>query len=111
MGAVILALLLVGVGLLLTHVWDTWTHTDGFLDRWFLAHRVMTWNRVTFVGSSLAQTTTAGAVAAVAFFALRVWLRRWYESLVLVVALGGEVLIFLTVTAIVHRPRPPMCRV
>ena len=109
-GALVLALLLVGVGLLLTHVWDTWTHTDGFLDRWFLSHRVVTWNRVTFVGSSLAQTTSAGAVALVAFFALRVWLRRWYESFVLVVALGGEVLIFLTVTAIVHRPRPSVPR-
>ena len=109
-GAVVLGALLVGAGLLITHVPDSWTHTDGAFDRWFLAHRVSVWNRITWVGSQLAQTTTAAAVAAVAFFALRIWLRRWYESIVLVIALGGEVLIFLTVTAIVHRPRPPVPR-
>ena len=109
-GAVVLGALLIGAGLLLTHVSDSWTHTDGSLDRWFVAHRMSTWNRVTWVGSHMAQTTTAAAVALVAFFALRIWLRRWYESIVLVIALGGEVLIFLTVTAIVHRPRPPVPR-
>ena len=109
-GALLLAALLVGAGLLLTHVSDSWTQTDGALDRWFVAHRVGTWNAVTLVGSNMARTTTAAAVAVVAFFALRVWLRRWYESWVLVVALGGEVLIFLTVTAIVQRPRPDVPR-
>ena len=74
LGAVVLAVLLVGAGLLLTHASDSWTHADGALDRWFVAHRMNTWNRITFVGSDMAKTTTAAAVAAVAFFALRVWL-------------------------------------
>ena len=110
LGAVVLGALLVAVGLILTRVLDSWTHADGVLERWFVSHRVETWNTITAVGSDLAKTATAAGVAAVAFFVLRLWLRRWHESLVLAIALGGEVLIFLTVAFIVHRPRPPVFR-
>ena len=109
-GAVILGACLVAAGLLITHASSWWPRTDGGIDRWFVRHRAHDWNDTTFVGSNLAQTQTAIAVAVVAFFALRVWLGRWYESFVLVVALAGEVVIFLTVVAIVHRPRPPVAR-
>ena len=110
LGAVVLALALIGIGLLLTRVLESLTHTDGVLERWFVSHRTDTLNAITAVGSDLAKTSTAAAVAAVAFFALRIWLRRWHESLVLAIALGGEVLIFLIVAAVVHRPRPPVFR-
>ncbi len=73
-------------------------------------HRGETWNDITLVGSDLAKTVTAVAVASVTVIVLRVWLRRWHESLVLIVALLGEVLIFVTVAFIVHRPRPPVFR-
>jgi len=109
LGAMVLGAVLVGIGLVLTHL-GSWSRTDGGPDRWFAGHRSTGWNDATAVGSNLAQTQTAVAVAFVAFFALRLWLGRWYESLVLVLALGGEVVIFLAVAAIVHRPRPPVAR-
>ena len=110
LGAVVLGVLLVAAGLVLTRLLYSWTHAEGLLERWLLAHRTRAWNDITLVASDLAKTATAVAVAAVAFFVLRVWLRRWHESLVLVIALAGEVLIFLTVAFIVHRPRPPVFR-
>ena len=110
LGAVVLGLVLVGIGLLLTRVLESFTNTDGVIERWFVSHRMETLNRITAVGSDLAKTSTAAAVALVAFFVLRIWLRRWHESLVLAIALGGEVLIFLVVAAVVHRPRPPVFR-
>ena len=109
-GAVALGLILVGVGMLLTKVWVSWSHSDGALDRWFVAQRDSTWNGITLVASDMAKTMTVVAVAAVAFVVLRVWLRRWYESLVLAIALAGEVLLFLSVSAIVARPRPDVPR-
>jgi undecaprenyl-diphosphatase len=61
-------------------------------------------------GSGSANTQTAIAVAFAAFFLLRWWLGRWYESWVVAAAIVGELLIFLVVTAAVHRPRPPVHR-
>ena len=110
LGALVLGTLLVGLGLVLTQVLDSWTHTDVSLERWIVAHRTTAGNAITAVASDLAKTMTAAAVAFVAFFALRLWLRRWYESWVLVIALAGEVLIFLAVSAIVGRARPPVFR-
>jgi len=110
LGAVVIGLLFVGAGMLLAHASDSWTRTDGAVDRWFVAHRVAAWNSVTLVASDMAQTMTVVAVAAVSFFVLRLWLGRWHESFVLAIALAGEVLIFLTVTAVVQRPRPDVPR-
>jgi len=110
LGAVVVGALLVVAGFILTRVLDSWTHSDGVLERWIVAHRSDGWNTITVVASDLAKTMTAAAVAFVAFFVLRIWLRRWYESWVLVIALGGEVLIFLAVSAIVGRARPPVFR-
>lgn len=50
------------------------------------------------------------AVAAVAVVALRWWLGRWRESVIVVVAIVGELMIFLAITALVHRDRPPVVR-
>jgi membrane-associated phospholipid phosphatase len=61
---------------------------------------------LTHVGSGLADTTTCIAVAAVMVVVLRLWLGRWWESIVTVVAIQGELLIFLVITATVHRARP-----
>ena len=61
-------------------------------------------------GSGSANTQTAIAVAAVAFLLLRWWLGRWYESWVVVAAIVGELVVFLAVTAAVHRARPAVQR-
>ena len=54
----------------------------------------------------MADTIVALAVTASAFVVFRLWLGRWRESLVTVVATGGELLNFLVITAAVHRARP-----
>ena len=61
---------------------------------------------MTHVGSMMADTIVALAVTAVAVVVFRLWLGRWRESLVIVVAIVGELLIFLVITATVHRARP-----
>ncbi|HUZ55358.1 MAG TPA: hypothetical protein VMU94_22870 [Streptosporangiaceae bacterium] len=58
----------------------------------------------------MAQTLTVVAVTAVAALVLRWQRKRWYESIVLVTAIGGELLIFLAVTAVVSQRRPPVHR-
>ena len=112
LGAVGVTGLLVLLGLLLTHLTEAGSllHRDIAIDRWFAAHRTTALDTLTEFGSGAANTQTAVTVAAVAFFALRLWLGRWYESWVVVAAILGELVIFLAVTAIVHRPRPGVPR-
>jgi membrane-associated phospholipid phosphatase len=111
-GAIALVALLSLIGLLLTHGLNSgriqsW---DRGVDVWFAARRTGTWNTITAFGSGLANTQTAIVVSAVVVLFLRWRLGRWYESWVVVAAIVGELLIFLAVTAIVHRPRPPVTR-
>jgi len=68
--------------------------------------RTPTLDQLTHFGSMVADTVVALVVTAVAVIALRLWLGRWRESLVLIVAIVGELLIFLAITATVHRDRP-----
>jgi undecaprenyl-diphosphatase len=65
---------------------------------------------ITHFGTAMADTVVALIVAAVAVVALRWWLGRWREPLVVVVAIVGELLIFLAITALVHRDRPSVVR-
>jgi membrane-associated phospholipid phosphatase len=111
-GAVVLWGLLALIGLLVTRVvtsgrGQSW---DGGVDVWVAARRTGFWNTVTMFGSGLANTSTAIAVTAVAVVLLRWRLGRWYESWIVVAAIAGELLVFLAVTATVHRPRPPVTR-
>lgn len=100
------------IGLLLTHVIDTTpVHSaDLGVNVWFAGHRTAWWNDATAVGTGMAQTVTVVAVAAAAALALRWRMKRWYESIVLVIAIAGELLIFLAVTAVVPQRRPPVHR-
>ncbi len=100
------------IGLVLTHVIDTTpVHSaDLGVNVWFADHRSAWWNDATAVGTGMAQTETVVAVTAAAALALRWRLKRWYESIVLVVAIAGELMIFLAVTAVVPQRRPPVHR-
>ena len=100
------------IGLLVTRVvtsgrGQSW---DGGIDVWVAVRRTGFWNTATMFGGGLANTSTAIAVTAVAVVLLRWRLGRWYESWIVVVAIAGELLVFLAVTATVHRPRPPVTR-
>lgn len=106
-GAIGLWLLLSALGLLILRLEDSGSLAwDGNVVSWFAEHRTGTLDAITSVGSGLANTQTAIGVTIVVVLILRWRLGRWHESLVVVAAIGGELLIFLAVTATVHRPRP-----
>ena len=111
-GAVGLWLLLSLIGLAVTHLLSTGrVHTlDRGVDDWFASHRTGTWDTITVFGSGAANTQTVIAVMAATVLFLRWRLHRWYEGWVVVAAITGELVVFLAVTATVHRPRPPVHR-
>ena len=111
-GATSLTVLLILLGLGLTHLSDAGVlrRWDRSVDQWLFGHRTGGLDTLTRFGSGVANTQTAIAVGVVAFLLLRWWLGRWYESWVLALALVGELVVFLAVTAAVHRPRPDVPR-
>lgn len=111
-GATSLTALLILLGLGLTHLSDAGVlrRWDRFVDQWLAGHRSGGLDTLTRFGSGIANTQTAIVVGVAAFLLLRWWLGRWYESWVLAVALAGELVVFLAVTAAVHRPRPDVPR-
>ena len=108
--ALLLVVVLVALGWLLAKVasHDAVGRADAGASRWFAARRTRDLNEVTNVASDLAETLTITvlAVLTVAVSAL-VW-RRWREPMLVAVAVAGEVSIFLLVTLLVDRPRPPV---
>src|SRR5437016_9915840 len=109
-GYAALTLLMLGIGLWLTHALDGsvggW---DRHVSEYFARHRTSTWNDITKVATSALNTLPVIAVAAVVvgLLALR---RRWREAAFLVIALTVEITVFLSVTFVVDRPRPPVPR-
>jgi membrane-associated phospholipid phosphatase len=111
-GLVVLFGVMCLIGELLTHVLNTgpFHRADLGVDTWLAAHRTPLWNTITHVGTDLADTETAILVAiAVALF-LRWRTGRWYESLVMITIMAGELALHLSITWVVHRPRPPVVR-
>jgi membrane-associated phospholipid phosphatase len=111
-GAVLIFGLISLIGLVLTHVLNTgpFHRADLSADVWFADHRTKLWNQITRVGTDLARTETVIIATAVLALVLRLWLKRWHESVVLVITIAGELLIFLTVTVVVPQRRPPVIR-
>jgi undecaprenyl-diphosphatase len=112
LGAIGLTVALVLLGLALTHLSETGVlrRWDLSVDRWLAGQRTSGLDTLTRFGNEVANTPTVVLVGLVMFFVVRAWLGRWYESCVLAVALVGEVAVFLTVAAAVHRPRPDVPR-
>lgn len=109
-GAVGLVGLLTAIGLLLTKVLarSGFERADARADVVLASDRTPTWNRITHYATLLAETRTVVVVGAVLFVLLLVALRRWREPLCLATVLVGEVTIFVTVTLLVDRHRPPV---
>jgi membrane-associated phospholipid phosphatase len=108
--AVVLTVALVGVGWVLAKV----VHDDGVgradsaVSRWLAGERVPDLNDATRYTSEVGGTLTVAALAVVAVaFAALAW-RRWREPMLVAVAVAGEVAIFLVVTMLVDRERPPV---
>ncbi len=107
-GGIALWALLSAIGLFVTHVLssDGAPSWDLGVDTWFEARRTLGLNDASAFGSRMADTPTAIGVTVITVLLLRWRLGRWYESLVVVAAITGELLVFLAVTATVHRARP-----
>jgi membrane-associated phospholipid phosphatase len=108
--AVVLAVALVGVGWALAKV----VHDDGIgradsaVSRRLAGERIPDLNDATVYTSEVGGTLTVTALAVVAVaFAAFAW-RRWREPMLVAVAVAGEVAIFLLVTMLVDRERPPV---
>jgi membrane-associated phospholipid phosphatase len=108
--AVALALALVAIGWVLSKVVhdDDIGRADSGLSRWLAGERSGDLNDLTVFTSEVGGTVTVTVLAvlsvAVAAF---VW-RRWREPMLVAVAVAGEVGIFLLVTLLVDRERPPV---
>jgi membrane-associated phospholipid phosphatase len=112
LGAVAIWVVLSIIGLLLTRVFDKGPlhSADLGVDVWFVHHRTAAWDSIMRFGTDMARTQTVIAVAAVVALMLRWLFGRWRQSLILISAVAGEVLIFLAVTATVPQRRPPVPR-
>jgi membrane-associated phospholipid phosphatase len=112
-GAVVLWGLLALIGLAVTHLL---LHAAAFRtddlapDKWFAGHRTGALNVVTYVGTTMAQTTTAIGVTVVVVLLLRWRLGRWHESGIFIAVMAGELLLFLGLTFAIHESRPPVAR-
>jgi undecaprenyl-diphosphatase len=108
--AVVILLVGVLVGLLLAKVASDGAvgRADTQVDRWFAAHRTNDLNRTTRYVAHAAETPTIAALAVLTVAGAALAWRRWREPMLVAVAVTGEVLIFLTITLLVDRPRPPV---
>src|SRR3954452_8229542 len=111
-GGLVLYLALIAVGLTITHVLSdsALVRADRAVSVWFAGHRTPLLDTLTHIGTLLAETYTAIALSVVLVLVFRRWLGRWRESIGVLVAILGELFIFLLVTNTVHRQRPPVPR-
>ncbi|MEO8477645.1 MAG: phosphatase PAP2 family protein [Actinomycetota bacterium] len=110
-GYLVLASILVGIGLSLTHglLQGPLGRWDESVNDWFLAQRTPILNDWSHAGSFIAMTGTVVAIAAVVVIGLALR-RRWRDAGFLVLALTIEVSVFLTTTFVVNRSRPTVPR-
>ncbi|HEV8649512.1 MAG TPA: phosphatase PAP2 family protein [Actinomycetes bacterium] len=109
-GAVVLLGVLVLLGFLLTNVAndDALGNADSSLSRWFAAHRSEDMNEVTRWTTTLGGTLPVATMAVLVVAGAALAWRRWREPMLVAVAVAGEVVIFLGVTMLVDRARPPV---
>lgn len=96
------------LGLLLTHIVDRGSvhKADLGVNQWFVHQRTSLWNGATAFGTGMAETVTVIVVTVVAALVLRWLTKRWYEAIMLVTSIVGELVIFLATTTIVPQRRP-----
>ncbi|ACU72310.1 phosphoesterase PA-phosphatase related [Catenulispora acidiphila DSM 44928] len=108
LGAATILAVLIALGWLVTkplaHHWPL-SAEDG-VNRYFAQHRDHALNGVSGFFSTIANTTSAIALSALAFIVIRLLTHRWTESLFVATALVAEVSVFLVTTMVVDRARP-----
>lgn len=106
--AVVLFLVIAGFGLLLNgplravDVWD-----DG-INRTVAGWRTPVFNDITKVLSQVGNTMVVISAAAVALVLLLVLTRKWWLAIIPALAVATQAAVFLSVTLIADRPRPPV---
>jgi undecaprenyl-diphosphatase len=108
-GYVVMCLLFAGIGLLVTHQLGSLTRWDDSVNRWFAQHRTGSTNDWTSYATKVANTSGILVVLVLAAVVLFLFKHRW-SALMLLIALGLELLTFLTVNYLVDRPRPDVER-
>jgi membrane-associated phospholipid phosphatase len=107
MGALVLMVIVVGLGLSLTEglLSGPLGRWDERVNDWFLAHRTAGFDPWAHLGSTIAMTGSVVAVLVVVVIVLSI-ARRWTDAAFLVIALAVEVSVFLIATLLVARSRP-----
>jgi undecaprenyl-diphosphatase len=105
-------LLLLGIGLLLTKVFehDSWLTAENHVNTDLAHHRDAAGNDISYVGSGLGNTAAIIGALAVVAIVLVIVMRKWRPSIFLVVAVAGQALVFFLVQLAVKRPRPHVHR-
>ena len=108
--AVLLLGVTIGIGLLITRLapGSDVEKADTATVQWLAGVRTETLNAVSGPAAELGNTWVVVGVALTAALLAIAVLRLWRFALVLAVALIGELAIFLTTTAVIDRPRPPV---
>jgi len=110
LGYVVLVAALLLVGFTLTHPLNGYVGKwDESVNRWFVDHRTARWNTTTAAATWVVNTVPAIGVAAVITAVLAAF-KRFREAVMLLIALALELLVFLSVTFVVARPRPNVPR-
>ncbi len=99
---------LTGIGklIMITHNGNGDLLGDRTIPRWFAAHRTPALNRWSLDVSNLGATQDILIVSVVACVVFLAVTRRWRPVVFIAVVMFGELAAFLTVAAIVKRPRP-----
>ena len=110
--ALILAVML-GLGWVVTRVLPG-SGLGGFdlaIDVWLAEHRTPTLDVASTVATDVCSTTSVFVLGFLAAAGSAALLRRWWPAVLLLVALVGELWLFLATAMIVKRPRPPVAHV
>lgn len=109
---VLLYLLLLGIGLLLTRVFEraAWLTAENDINQDLARGRTPTGNDVSYLLSGLGNTGAIVGALVVVAVALVVAMRRWRPSVFLVLAVSAQALVFLAVQFAIRRPRPDVKR-
>jgi membrane-associated phospholipid phosphatase len=106
--AVLLFAVLLGLGWLVTRVHPGTGPGDldiGVL-RWLADHRVASLDAASVYGSDLASTRVVAVIGVGTSVVAAAALRRWWPAVLMVLAIGGELVLFLNSAILVGRPRP-----